>query len=108
MREPHQKPAGVYVERTFDVPQIYISVTRSATCGRSDHLANSGGLNDEDNEAEVTAIETWGLIAAVLGNMRNRAAFQQKFWWDEEYGFRVYLTRDQGSCHGPGDRTADP
>ncbi len=35
--------------------------------------------------------ETWGLIAAVLGNMQNRARFKQYFWWDEDVSFRSYL-----------------
>lgn len=35
--------------------------------------------------------ETWGLIAAVLGNMQNRARFKQCFWWDEDVSFRTYL-----------------
>jgi energy-coupling factor transporter ATP-binding protein EcfA2 len=35
--------------------------------------------------------ETWGLIAAVLGNMQNRARFKQYFWWDEDVSFRNYL-----------------
>lgn len=26
--------------------------------------------------------DTWGLIAAVLGNAANRAKFRQQFWWD--------------------------
>ncbi len=35
--------------------------------------------------------QTWGLIAAVLGNMQNRARFRQFFWWDNEVSFRAYL-----------------
>ncbi len=62
----------------------------------SDRLANSVGLDDDDVDADIKAVETWGLIAAVLGNAKNRAAFQQKFWWDEEFGFRVYLKAAKG------------
>ena len=40
--------------------------------------------------------ETWGLIAAVLGNMKNRKAFCQKFWWDQEIGFSTYLAEASG------------
>lgn len=35
--------------------------------------------------------ETWGLIAAVLGNMQNRARFKQCFWWDDDVSLRSYL-----------------
>ncbi len=42
--------------------------------------------------------ETWGAIAAVLGNAKNRSDFRQKFWWDEEVGFQYYL---QQCCGNP-------
>ena len=42
--------------------------------------------------------ETWGMIAAVLGNAANRAKFRQSFWWDEECGFTRYL---QHACGTP-------
>lgn len=35
--------------------------------------------------------ETWGAIAAVLGNLQNRSRFKQAFWWDEDNGFSNYL-----------------
>ncbi|HEV7395775.1 MAG TPA: AAA domain-containing protein [Pyrinomonadaceae bacterium] len=35
--------------------------------------------------------DTWGMIAAVLGNMQNRSRFKQSFWWDEDKGFNAYL-----------------
>lgn len=40
--------------------------------------------------------EPWGLIAAVLGNSANKAAFQQKFWWHKDYGFPIYLKAARG------------
>lgn len=35
--------------------------------------------------------ETWGLIAAVLGNSKNRSAFINKTWWDQDSGLRNYF-----------------
>lgn len=35
--------------------------------------------------------ETWGLIAAVLGNAANRSKFRQQFWWDDDTGMSRYL-----------------
>lgn len=51
--------------------------------------------NDEDQIAPEP-LETWGLIAAVLGNAKNRGAFQQAFWWHEDYSFRLYLKAAKG------------
>jgi len=41
--------------------------------------------------------ETWGIIAAVLGNGRNKNIFQQTFWWDKNYGMRTYLAEASGN-----------
>jgi hypothetical protein len=35
--------------------------------------------------------ETWGAIAAVLGNMQNRSQFKQTFWWDDDNSLNSYL-----------------
>ncbi|MFT4055736.1 MAG: hypothetical protein QM681_14625 [Novosphingobium sp.] len=35
--------------------------------------------------------KAWGAIAAVLGNASNRAAFKDRFWWDEDTGLFNYL-----------------
>lgn len=55
-------------------------------------------LDAEPLEGEPTLepIETWGLIAAVLGNAGNRFAFTQGFWWHEDKGFRIYLKAAKG------------
>lgn len=48
----------------------------------------SDGLLEED---------TWGLIAAVLGNAKNRSAFRNAFWWDNEIGMARYLAHAAGT-----------
>jgi hypothetical protein len=50
----------------------------------------------EEHDLADNSVETWGLMAAVLGNASNRHAFQQTFWWHEECGFRVYLKAAKG------------
>lgn len=51
---------------------------------------------DDDEPADTARVETWGLVAAVLGNGRNRAAFTKRFWWDDELAFRLYLKAAKG------------
>jgi hypothetical protein len=41
--------------------------------------------------------ETWGAIAAVLGNAQNRGRFKQTFWWDDDNGLNSYLCAAAGS-----------
>lgn len=58
----------------------------------SDHVHGAA-----EGEGENTApIETWGLVAAVLGNAHNRFQFTQRFWWDKDRGFRIYLKAAKG------------
>lgn len=64
----------------------------------SDAIANPKRAEgfDADGESPADPVETWGLIAAALGNGRNRAAFQQGFWWNEDGGFLTYLKAARG------------
>lgn len=41
--------------------------------------------------------DSWGVIAAVLGNSSNRYLFSQNFWRDEENGLSTYLNHACGS-----------
>lgn len=40
--------------------------------------------------------DSWGIIAAVLGNANNRYEFSQKFWRDDENGLSTYLNHACG------------
>lgn len=35
--------------------------------------------------------ETWGLVASVLGNSKNKSQFINKAWWDDDVGLKKYL-----------------
>ncbi|MEN3931805.1 AAA domain-containing protein [Microvirga sp. W0021] len=41
--------------------------------------------------------DTWGMIAAVLGNSKNRNDFRQTFWWNEDVGLQKYLQHACGN-----------
>lgn len=73
-------PAGKSIEPG---PTYFTSVAK-VVCG------------DENNPSADPADEPWGLVAAVLGNGANKAAFQQKFWWHADYGFPIYLKAARG------------
>lgn len=64
----------------------------------SDLIANPkrAGYFEADGDDATDPVETWGLIAAALGNSRNRSAFQQGFWWNEDGGFLTYLKAARG------------
>lgn len=40
--------------------------------------------------------ESWGAIAAVLGNAGNRSAFKDRFWWTEDTGLFSYFKAVDG------------
>lgn len=50
--------------------------------------------------------ETWGAIAAVLGNAQNRNRFKQIFWWDDDSGLNSYLSAAVGAVREV--ETTDP
>lgn len=52
--------------------------------------------DDESSALHAPPLETWGLIAAVMGNASNRAVFQKAVWWDEDYALRLYLKAAAG------------
>lgn len=66
-------------------------------CSISDIVANpkAHGVEGDESSPQQTGIETWGLIAAALGNAKNRFNFQQSFWWHGD-GFRIYLKAAKG------------
>lgn len=66
----------------------------SDTLFNTDNSKTTG--DDEIIEDSSKQLETWGLIAAVLGNSTNRYAFQQAFWWDNENSFQTYLKAAKG------------
>ncbi|MGK9086410.1 hypothetical protein KXR64_21855 [Brucella intermedia] len=41
--------------------------------------------------------DTWGAVAAVLGNGKNRSDFRQTFWWDDDVGLQRYLQQASGN-----------
>lgn len=47
--------------------------------------------------AAVLGRDSWGIIAAVLGNSSNKYKFSQTFWWDEDYGLSTYLAEAAGT-----------
>ncbi|MDX1998245.1 MAG: AAA domain-containing protein [Thermoanaerobaculia bacterium] len=64
---------------------------RHAVAGDAPELRYLKALSDA-----LLETDTWGLVAAVLGNMANRYAFRQTFWWDEEVGLATYLSAAAG------------
>jgi len=52
--------------------------------------------DDKDEDIAPEPVETWGLIAAVLGNMSNRRAFWEAFWWNKDRGIKTYLQTVMG------------
>jgi hypothetical protein len=83
-------PAAKAVGRAFEELSYFRSV------GDLVHGPRDAFSAEEDSSVAPDPVETWGLIAAVLGNAKNRAAFQQSFWWHDDRGFRLYLKAAKG------------
>lgn len=65
---------------------------------RPSEADESEEAGEPNASATTEALETWGMIAAVLGNAKNRAAFSKSFWWDGDQGFRIYLKAAKGDA----------
>jgi len=52
--------------------------------------------------------DTWGVIAAVLGNSSNRSTYINKAWWDNESGLRQYFLSITGQVDYKLDDNGDP
>lgn len=81
-------PAVKAIGRTKEELSYFSSV--------SDTVHSTREADDEGVGIAPDPMQTWGLIAAVLGNARNRSAFQQHFWWHDDYAFRLYLKAAKG------------
>ncbi len=46
---------------------------------------------------KLLACESWGMIAAVLGNSTNCYKFSQAFWWDKDCSLNTYLLQASGT-----------
>ena len=84
-------PAAKAVGRTSEELSYFRSVSDLVHGPRNESNADS-----EEGGVAPEPMETWGLIAAVLGNAGNRSAFQRSFWWHDEFGFRLYLKAAKG------------
>jgi len=70
-----------------------------------------GGLNyfkTVSNALSGNEDDSWGLIAAVLGNSGNRSAYINKAWWDNESGLRQYFLSITGQVDYELDGNGDP
>lgn len=60
--------------------------------------ADAGGLRYFKTVSDaLLQRDTWGAVAAVLGNGKNRSDFRQTFWWDEDVGLQRYLQQASGN-----------
>lgn len=83
---------------SHELPDIGAIAREDASYFRtvSDALAIAIHDDSEDENNNGKSCKTWGLIAAALGNAKNRAKFQKAFWWHEEASMRLYLKAAKG------------
>jgi hypothetical protein len=63
-----------------------------------DAIADAVGLRYFETVGDNVSngVKTWGLVAAVLGNARNRYAFRQSAWVDQDHGLQTYFAEAAG------------
>jgi len=83
---------------SHELPDIDAVAREDASYFRtiSDAIANSIHDNSNDGSLKREPKQSWGLIAAALGNMKNQEKFQKIFWWDEDAAMRIYLKAVKG------------
>lgn len=59
-------------------------------------IAQALMYGEERNFPSDPADQPWGLMAAALGNSRNRRDFRQRFWLHEDFGLCTYLKAARG------------
>jgi hypothetical protein len=64
--------------------------------GAIDGRATIRHFADTARMAQGGDAECWGLIAAVLGNRKNRSEFVESVWWHPDWGLEKYLAAANG------------
>ena len=64
--------------------------------GAIDDQAGVRYFADTARTAQGGDAACWGLIAAVLGNRRNRSEFVERAWWHPDWGLEKYLAAANG------------
>lgn len=57
----------------------------------AEDIGDFGYFNSISDALSEDGNETWGLMASVLGNSKNKSQFINKAWWDDDVGLRKYL-----------------
>lgn len=83
-------PTRSAIDKTWRADADYFAAIASKTLAASRPVDpaipdsgsdNAGHTDDTENRAELDASVAWGLVAARLGNKRNRNAFTSAFWF---------------------------
>lgn len=73
----------------------------------ADDLANFSYFKTVSDALSNDNETTWGMIAAVLGNAKNRGNFSNKAWWDEQTGLQTYFKAIAGQMSRDPDDYKD-